>query len=205
MSASSMNGTTHIKLDGPIGSTKGDKSLSESSSGSGRHRKTPAGILSWGVSAIILLTVGILGGMLLGGDSEPILTYQWIGNRSLDRSVYFYPETAAPGDVVQLHFDRVYWYTTKYRSELIFNVSCLVEVERNGDKIAEPQRIDFPPYPISTPKDIGPVDPKWRPFRVPAECLPGRLVYRAFARHYTGDLSSRETPVPEVYMMVSGK
>ncbi len=167
------------------------------------HRSSGRKWLIGGILFIVLLLL-TLGGKawMFEHDRSPIVTYESM-LKPLDRAVYFSPDKAKPGEKVQLHFGRVYWYTTEYRSELIYNITCLMEVERNGVKIIEPQRRDFPPYPISTPKEVGLVDPKHRPITVPAECRRGPLVHRAFARHDRGWFSSRETPMPEVWLQVT--
>ena len=165
------------------------------------------GMVLW-VTGIILLLLATLGGKIwmIEHDGSPIVTYESIHRPQdmLNRAVYFSPDKVKPGETTYLHFDRVYWFTTEYRSELVFNITCLMEVERNGVKSIEPQRRDFPPYPISNPKGIGPVDPKHRPITVPTECLRGDLVHRAFARHDRGwPFSPRVTPMPEVRLQVT--
>ncbi len=155
--------------------------------------------------SVLMFGLLIIKGLMIEYDQSPILSYESM-LKPADRSVYFTPEVARAGETVRLNFDRVYWYSTEYKSELIYNATCFMKVERNGVETIEPRRRDYPPYPISTPQATGSVEPKGRPYTVPEDCLPGNLVYRAFARHERRwPFSPRETKAPEVFLTIVGK
>ncbi len=145
--------------------------------------------------------------LVIETDRSPVLTYVSM-SKPVERAVYFQPETAKAGDTVQLVFNRTKWLDTKYKSaKLIFHATCMKEVYLNGLRSVEPVRSDFPAYQINVPINTGEVPTKSRPFEVPADCLPGPLAYRGFARHERGVFfSDKETrDMPEVFLTVTGK
>jgi len=158
------------------------------------------------LAGVVLLLAVTLGGRwwMIESDVSPILTYQSM-IKPLEKAVYFQPDTARPGETVQLVFNRTKWFNTTYKDAyLIFSATCWVEVERDGKPAIEERRRDYPAYPINVPPNPLEVPTKSRPFEVPTECLPGTLAYRAFARHHRGLLfSDKEThDFPEVFLTV---
>ena len=192
---------------GPVNITMGGGSTISS------HRFNPRGGNMWRYlifgAGVLLLAVGLAFGgrfLLIALDDSPIVTYESLSlpRHLLAPAVYFTPDKAFPGEVVHLHLDRVEWFTVQQKSELVYNITCLMSVEKeDGRRVIEPSRKDYPIYNISTPADVGPVEPKFREIKVPAECLPGRLIHRAFARHHRPwPFSPRITRMPEAILTV---